>query len=579
MRTVTHFFIVSILGFSMAAQAAPLNMTEQSKVMTSIIMYLLSDSAGSGTSSSTSSQSSSVSSGASSSLSNDPKYSYEYEGMPLYTRNMPISAYRLTSLSNAEFNALTLAQKRIVADKLLATLYFGLPKTAFETMIQSPTFISDIQTMITQKRNDIGAIETRLNDNGEEEGHEFEFWRWPEGTAQISRILARFYILEHLDKHYIDYWSAYILTSTIMFSPAYELESSHTPNIDRVYGDLVRHQRDDCSIEYLTFMHMISEDNWRRFRSPEDNGREMLEIFLLDFNDSHVPMAGQTLKNWKLDRESDTLVIGLDDNTQPVSLFGTSVTDGFDFYRELAKSDAFIKGTASRLVDIYFPNHTQAQKNGIIDDLIDSGIGTWQDLLLQIVFSKAYLLESDKPKSAEELFYSQSRKTYFGYRSDFFSRFAQALLEMHQAPMKYKLGRYTEVPLDTQSFLSYHKAIREGMMIQNKLVYSDGWVTSGWQAQRLLADSVFSGVPPNNPKAAAERLIDHLFLSTLVRPATQQEKNFFTAHFLNSDGTYKYEFDLFQEDDPLEGRIRAGIAVMDYISRLAEFYRFAKVSQ
>ncbi len=567
-RLMTLWFF----GFHVTVIAAPVS----AEVMGPILMYLLSDSTGSqsdsGTVSSAQSSSGSSSSVSGTSGSDDPKYSYEYEGMALYARNMPASSYYLPSLGDTEFNALTPEQKRIVADKLLATLYFGMPIEALETLLQSNTFISDIQTMITQERNDLGAAETRLNDNGAE-GHEFYFWRWPDGTEEISRILARFYVLEYLDKHYIDFWSSYVLTSTIMFSPAYELDSSHAPNIDRVYGALVRNQRDECSIGYLTFLHMISDDNWRRFRSPEDNGREMMEIYLLDFNDTHVPIAGQALKNWKLDRDNDTLVVGLDDNTQPLSLFGTTVTDGYDFYRELAKSAAFVPGVASRLVDIYFPNHSAAQKAAIVADLTESHPATWQDLLLQIVFSREYLLHSDKPKSAEELFFSQSRKIHFMHQPSFFSRFSNALLEMHQAPMKYKLGRYSEVPLDTQSFLSYHKSIREGMMISNKNSYSSGWIDT-----ELLYDEIFEGISAYQYRAMVDRLADHLFLSTVSRPATQSEKDFFASHFLNEDGTYKYEFQIFQVDeDPLGGRRRAAIAIMDYISRLAEFYRFEKV--
>jgi hypothetical protein len=559
------FIIVSLISLPIVGNAAA-----SPAYMTPIIQYLLDSDTGS-SSSNNSSEGSSSSSG---SNSDDPKYTYEYEGMTLYKMNMPNNAYHLHSLSDSEFYTLTLPQKRVVADKLLATLYFGVPKEAFETMIASSTFMSDIETMITQERNDLSVAEARLNDNGDDD-EEFSFSTWPNGTEETSKILARFYVLEYLDKHYIDFWSSYVLTSTIMFSPAYELESSHAPNIARVYGALVRNQRDDCSIAYLTFLHMISDDNWRRFRSPEDNGREMMEIFLQDFNDAHVPIAAQALKNWNLDRDYDTLVIGLDDNTQPLSLFGTTITDGYDFYRELAKSDAFVPAVTSRLVDIYFPTFSNTQKATIVSQIIESDPGTWQDILLQIVFSKEYLFNSDKPKSAEELFYSQSKKSYFQHRRGFFSRFAKALTNMHQAPMKYKLGKYTEVPLDTQSFLTYHKAIREGIMIR---YYGNGW-SSGW-SDELVRDEVFNGIFSNNNATVIERFVDYLFLTTLSRTATQEEKNFFKSHMLYENGTYKYEFELFPTangDDPLNDRRNTTVTIMDYLSRLAEFYRFQKV--
>ncbi len=505
-------------------------------------------------------------------VESDSKFGYEYEGLKMYAQNMPPVSYRLASLSDSEFNALNAAQKEIIADKLLSTLYYGMPRAEMETLIGSGSFISTIQTMLKEQKNDLEKIETRLSDSSGDES-EFSYSSWPSGSAEVSRILARFYAMEHLDSHYVDYWSAYVLTSTIMFSPAYELESSHAPNIDRVYSALVRSFREEMSASYTTFLHMISDDNWRRFRSPEDNGREMMEIYLLDFDDKHVPIAGQALKNWKLDRDNDTLVIGLDENTKPLQLFGVTITTGFDFYRELVKSPDFNVGVTGRLVDVYFPTFTPQQKSSIVNTIVSSNPQTWQDILLQIVFSKTYLLDSDKPKSAEELFYSLSKKIHFQHRRDFFSEFARALTEMNQAPMKYKLGKYTEVPLDTQSFITYHKFIRENVLIRNANEWSGGWIP-----EDLIKDELFEGISSYEYQRILDTLIDHLFLSTIARRASTEEKNLFRGHMLKDDGTYSRDFELFKADDnPLEERIWASIVIMDYISRLSQTYRFEKV--
>ena len=504
----------------------------------------------------------------------DPKYGYEYEGLKMYAKNMSIDAYKLAPLSDSEFNALSDAQKKIVADKLLSTLYFGMPRAKIKTLIDSGSFISTIETMINEEKNDLEKTEARLNDSDyDDDSAEFSFSSWPTGTAEVSRILARFYVMDHLDKHYIDYWSAYVLSSTIMFSPAYELASSHAPNIDRVYSALVRDFREEVTAKYATFLHMISDDNWRRFRSPEDNGREMMEIYLKHFDDKQVPIAGLALKNWKLDRDNDTLVIGLDENTRPQSLFGTTITNGFDFYRELVKSPDFNKGVTGRLVEVYFPTFSPEWKSSIIDAIVSSDPQTWQDILLQIVLSKTYLLHSDKPKSAEELFYSLSRKIHFQHRRGFFSDFARSLVEMNQASMKYKLGKYTEVPLDTQSFITYHKFIREKILIRS---YND-W-SSGWVPEALINDELFEGISSYEHQKILDTLIDQLFLSTIARTASSEEKNLFRKHMLQSDGTYRREFELFNTDDnPLSERTKASIIIMDYISRLTQTYRFEKV--
>lgn len=124
-----------------------------------------------------------------------------------------------------------------------------------------------------------------------------------------------------LDRNFINHWMIYIITQTILFSPAFELSSVSTPDVYRVYNRLYKNQKNEKGMRYTTFTHMQSNENWRRFRSPEDNGREMLEIYLLDDRDESVPIVAQALQNWRLSRQGDTLIVGLNDNTEPLELY------------------------------------------------------------------------------------------------------------------------------------------------------------------------------------------------------------------------------------------------------------------
>ena len=58
-----------------------------------------------------------------------------------------------------------------------------------------------------------------------------------------------------------------------------------------------------------------------------------------------VPLAAKALKNWKLDRRSNTLMIGLDENTEPIDdLFaGTTIVNGTDFYSALVLQSNFLE--------------------------------------------------------------------------------------------------------------------------------------------------------------------------------------------------------------------------------------------
>ena len=351
----------------------------------------------------------------------------QYKGLVFYHKNLPSSAYRLEQIADSYFNSLSDAQKLQVANKLLTTLFWGYSLNELKEKIDSKTFISDIRASLDSEKTDKEWLESYIMDDNYFKQYT-KTWEYP----QVVKILTRFYAMKKLDKYYLNNWVAYILTQTIMFSPAYELSTTHTPNISRVYNRLVNMLENESGMRFITYVHMMSEDNWRRFRSPEDNGREMLEIYLQDGKDSDVPLAGKALQNWHLNSDSDTLEVGLNYNTKPIHLFGTTVYTGEDFYRELVKSDAFTKGVTNRVIDFFFPQKSSTEKLAIADKIVASKPETWQDILLQIIFSKEYLLHNSRALSAEESFFSLAKKTDYRNRRDTFAFIRYYLDYMHQ---------------------------------------------------------------------------------------------------------------------------------------------------
>ena len=508
----------------------------------------------------------------------------QYRGLNFYYKNMPSSEYRLTQLPDASYNQLNETQKLQVADKLLSTLFFGYPLQEIQEKIASGSFIESVKSGLDVDKTDKEWLENYIIDE--------DIFSQKSYNEQVAvDILTRFYAMEKLDSYFIKNWTAYILTQTIMFSPAYELESTHTPNIARVYNRLVNMLEVESGMRYITYVHMMSEDNWRRFRSPEDNGREMMEIFTLDMDDSHVPLAGQALKNWKLDRDSDTLVVSLNENRQPLSLFGTTIYNGDDFYREMAKSDLFTTGVTRRLVDFFFPNAAMEKRVQITNTIVSSSPETWQDILLQIVFSEEYLLNSSRAKSAEELFFPLAKKMNFKHRRATLHDFKYALEEMHQASMKYKLGKLKRVPLDTLSFANYHKYIREHIALKksnpSKVDEYDAWDRQGWD-ESFIANENFN-FDAGNEVASLNSLINYIFKATISRTASTAELALFREHMLVEEAgeqTLYSTFDMFRtNDDPVkqekyreDNKRNIATIVLDYISRLSETYTLKEVN-
>ncbi|CAA6820698.1 MAG: Unknown protein [uncultured Sulfurovum sp.] len=513
----------------------------------------------------------------------DPKYALSYKGLTFYYQDLVTENYGLTQLNNNTFNALSDLQKEQIANKLLTTLFYAYPYTELKEKIAAGNFVASVRDGLLVDTTDTAWLETHIVDDDI-----YQQSSWNEQEA--VNILTRFYAMPSLDHYFLRNWMAYILTQTIMFSPAYELESTHTPNIATVYNRLVVMLGEESGMRYMSYVHMMSEDNWRRFRSPEDNGREMLEIFALDMNDSHVPIAGKALQNWKLDTDGNTLVVGLNQNTDPLSLFGTTIYNGDDFYRELVKSDLFTYGVTQRLVSFFFPQTSMTKQSEITASIVASNPETWQDILLQIVFSEEYLLHTTRSKSAEELFFSSARKTYFKHRRGTFHEFKDRLEDMHQASMKYKLGKIKRVPLDTLSFANYHKYIRERIFLRqsdpSKETDYNSWSRHGW-GEAFVSNEHFD-FDENDEEASLVSLIHYIFHSILSRPANSDELTLFKNHMLyedNGENILRYNFDIVRTYSDAEQQLsqrekfkrNVTIIVLDYISRLTETYTLNEV--
>jgi len=511
-------------------------------------------------------------------------YDIAYKGLIFYHQSMPSSNYQLTQLSDDTFNSYNNTQKLRIANKLLSTLFFNYPQKILQEKIDSGHFIETIRLGLNEDITDKAWLEDYILDE-----NIFKHINYNEQEA--VDILSRFFAMKNLDSYFIDNWIAYTLTQTILFSPAYELDTTHTPNIANVYNRIVLFLHQNSGMRYISYVHMMSEDNWRRFRSPEDNGREMIELFALDEDDTHVLIAGQALQNWKLDSDSDTLVVGLNQNREPLNLFNTSITNGDDFYRELVKSTAFTTAVTTRLVDHFFPNSSSNKKSQIIANIVASHPETWRDIILQIVFSEDYLLHSKRPKSAEELFFSLAKKMEYKHRTYTFHEFKNALENMHQASMKYKLGKTHQVPLDTLAFATYHKFIRERVMLRKsnptKIDNYSAWDRMGWD-EHFIDNSNFD-FKEDNVTTSLNSFVNYLFKATISRSANAEELSLFHTHMTYIDnGTlyFRYTFNMFRtNNDPVyqkkyRERYKRNIAiiVLDYISRLTETYRYMEVN-
>jgi hypothetical protein len=460
----------------------------------------------------------------------------------------------LERLSDEDFNALAEEDKFGVSNKVMGALFKGVAPDEFfdlgagvsaQALQTDENYVSKIEDDLSKPIN-----ETRYR-NLIKQKYEFD-----EKQEPIQYQLALLYEVP-LSKNYFELWMAYQLTNTILFSPAVELDSVTYEDAQRVFERLLTMIRQGNSIRDIAYEHMISQENWRRFRSPEDNTREMMEIFLKRFIDAEVPLASMACKNWSLEEKDDEylLVIGNDKNTEQVQILETTVVECTAFYQAVANHADLIPTVTATLVDIFFYGYLPEDKKKIVDDIVEDDPVTFNDIFQNIIFSKEFLLNVERPKQFEEVFFSLADRVDWYANESFFKNLNRvsgssgfpSLNNMKQAAMTYKLGRQRSVPLDTLSFAFYHQAVREKLLVDRK-GNPDNNRDGGWKESFIEVE------------LAQDDFIDYLFLAVLSRSAGDQELDELNTIIADQG---------FDRDDR---KMQQAMIVLDYLSRLSELY-------
>jgi hypothetical protein len=466
----------------------------------------------------------------------------------------------LAPLDDAALAALPPETQYAVANTLLGTLYGGVaPRDFFDlTGGTSPLVVGAGKGILARTRE---ALARPLADRATVLALIDQRYDFDDGPKPLEYPLAMLWELP-LSRDAFDVWMAYTLASTILFSPAAELETVDWTDVQKVMYRLDLAIRQDAPIRQIVYDHMTSQENWRRFRSPEDNTREMMEIFLGHFVDAEVPRAALACRNWSLSDESQgyQLVIGYDENAQPQAVLGTTVTSCYDFYRAVAAHADLLPTVARTLVRRFFPLAGADEQAALADALVAAGPTTFRQLFTTLLFSRQHLLRTTRTRSLEETFLNVAHRIPWVASRSFFASLSrppdwwsgiETLNQMKQSPFRYKLGR-REIPLDSLSFAAYHRAVRTRLLVDRRTSTDDwdgGWMPDLYQAHTLQGDAY----------------LDFLFLSVVSRRPSASEATALKAVFAARGYA-----------DPARRREQAMVA-LDYLSRLPELYVISAV--
>jgi len=461
-------------------------------------------------------------------------------------------------LTSSEYNQLTPEEQYAVSNRLMGTLYKGIPADEFFDLSQGLTspkiggggnFINRTALQLTRELPDSGDYLQQINEN-----YDFNSTRYSQEMP-----LALMFDLP-VSRDLFSHWMAYTLANTILFSPALEMESADYFDVHRVYSKLVTRLNMNMSIREIIYQHMISQENWRRFRSPEDNTREMIEIYLGLFDrDDEVPKASQACQNWYLtgDNQDYQLVITLDENIVPQKVLGRWINTCFDFYRNVADHPQVIPRMIYVLVNHFFIDMDQAKRAALVQSIANSNPTRFEHIFTAILFSREYLINSDRPRRLEETFFNIAARIQWHPHRRFFqdlnnpsgSSSYPTLSQMKQPGLTLKLGRWPFQPLDSLSFSYYHKLVRERLLLDRRTNLTND-NDAGWEP----------GFLEKAGNLSEQDFIHYLFLSSVGRKASSQEIATLNSVFVN------------RGYDRSDRRNQQALITFDYISRLPETY-------
>lgn len=535
-------------------------------------------------------------------------------------------------LTQTEYTSLNNEQKYQVASKLLGTIFRGMPVDDFYDISAGTE-----QLQLKNGNNFLASTRAALAaDLSQEQRNYYDMVITDRDSAVVDSLfainfadsdgswpkhlpLARIHTYP-LSKDVFDNWIAYVLANTILFSPAEEIDSASIRDVQKVIDKLREDLRQNKSVRDVISRHMRTQENWRRFRSPEDNAREMIEIYLGLFDrDADVPRAAKACQNLYLTSEADDyeLISNGFTNTEPQYVLDTYIVSCDDFYDLIANHPLVLQRVTTVLVEYFFFTSSGEERAVIVNQIVSSNPQTFHDIFIRILFSKTYLLSNERPKSAEETFFSTAHQMDWKPYRLVLNEMAKAegitdaeFLSMKQMGwhvMSLKLGRFTGVPLDALSFANYHRGVREKLLLgasgnadcgdetgtsNSRCRWANGMGLKLRTAPTAPADTAteqarikyeyevnrLAKLTERNTRVlglSVDDYIDYVFLTGLQRKANATEKTDLETYLT----TRGYLLSNAGVITIVTGRHDEMAQVMfDYMSRLPEFYYFRRVN-
>lgn len=525
-------------------------------------------------------------------------------------------------LSSTEYRALTPEQQYDVANKLLGSFYRGVPVDEFfdlshgmnELRVRDDDFLATTRRSLTRPllpevragiRAEIGLLPDNTPVN--QAGTLYEFTtNTNDNTTVLHRQVPLAQILEYpISRDLYVEWMAYFLSNTIMFSPALEMESTDAKDAAFVYGFLRNSIRNEVSIQDTVRQYLGSQSRWRVSRSAENHALEAYELFLGLFDtEEDSRRGGVACSEWRLTPESAQyqLLRSGEPNQQYQKVLGRYyILNCDDLHNLIVSHPLFLPRVTEVIVNYFLAEESADVRSEFVASIVAAQPTTFEDIFTAILFSRHYLLVTERPLWFEENFFGTLNRLRWSVARNQGWVGRPVLRHLHEhtwsglyqrnmgsAAMEYKIGRTPNVPMDAMSFSTQAKAMREQVFVNNRNGWHGGTFSGNSEGFRgLLLEHVArtddSGLfntqrRPEIEAMTAAEYVDYLFLTVLRRRATEAERDALISLMRTDDGTPGVDLIRLINGEvrvrPNNNFYYTEIAqiVFEYVARVPEFY-------
>lgn len=240
----------------------------------------------------------------------------------------------------------------------------------------------------------------------------------------------------HFCKEYFDNWITYQLANTFSLAVGSELSTVSNSIVLTHVSEIRNAVSKDQSIKSFMLSYFLSEMFWARFRSPEDNGREVLEVYLGKFQDDLVPKAAKILQNYAFIENTGSLQKGLNENTEPQFIDGQWLTTPTELYQYVVNHPDFLPHVYAHVVTQLYG----AADVEVIASLKRQNIDSFRELYKQALLHPN-MEKIQRPKYPEEILLPVIQTGQYVLRRDGFSTFLDLMDQVGSKPMLSKLER------------------------------------------------------------------------------------------------------------------------------------------